>query len=115
LKPSFPPFLRALEALFHPRTEKNVIRLNLAPSKKKATKKFSVKLSKQSLKKPSIFFRLQRKQTPFFLGAFGELDLHIWGAVRPKTVRGAKTDVWQAAHLLFVVRWADFSGKWCTT
>ena len=73
-KPLFPIYLRAFEALLHPRTEKNVISLNLVPSKRKATKKFNMKVSKKSQKKA------------------------------PK--------MRQAAHL-FVVRWADFSGKWC--
>ena len=56
---------------------------------------------------------MRRKQTTPKKIAFDELDPHILGGLRPKQVREAKTDVWQAAHLLFVVRWADFSGKRC--
>ena len=68
LKPPFPLYLRAFEALFHPRTEKNVISLNLVPSKRKATKKFSMNLSKKLQKKPSIFFACSENRPHSFLG-----------------------------------------------
>ena len=91
-------------------------KFELSSLEKESHKEIQHEFVEKITKKALNFFRLQRKQTPFFLGAFGELDPHIWGGVRPKKVRGAKTDVRQAAHLLlFVVRWSDFSGKWCTT
>ena len=53
----------SVEALFHPRTEKTVIILNLIPSKRKATKKFRMKLSKiyknkKTQKLPHVYFFL---------------------------------------------------------
>ncbi|CAM9367867.1 unnamed protein product, partial [Laminaria digitata] len=117
LKPPLPLYLRAFEALFHPRTDKNVISLNLVPYKRKATKKLNMKLSKKKKKKAPKFVRLcspAAKTDPIIFFAFGEIPpTHIL-ANAPKKVRGPKTDVRNAVHLLsFVVRCADFSEKWC--
>ena len=101
--------------MFHPRTEKNATSLNLVRSKRKAANKFRMNLSKKSQKKKSPKFRrLRRKQAHFFFHRVRRIGPAHLGGATAKKVREAKADVRQAAHLLlFVVRYGDFSGKWC--
>ena len=67
MKPPFPLYLRILEALFQPRTDKNFVSLNLVPSKRKAMTKISTKLSKKSQKSPPHQNSLAAKTGPIFV------------------------------------------------
>lgn len=65
-------------------------------------------------KGPKTMFACGEKGPKIIFSAFGEKDPHILFCLRPKMVRGSKLDVRQAAHVLvFVVRCAELSGKWC--
>ena len=110
LKPPFPLHLRAFEALFHPRTEKNVISLNLVPSKRKATKEIQHEIVEKITKKCPFFSSPATKTDPPQKSPSANWTRTFFGPYGQKRCGGRK----RAAHpLLFVVRWADLSGKWC--